>query len=1336
MHLLAWKLAPVLLALSAHETSALSGAFQGSVAQSPAPAAAPESAALQEASELFARAKEAHARKDLDQARAQAGRAVAVLAALAPGALAPQGDGILLELGTFAREVGDVKSARVAGERVLRDREARLPPDHAALAVAQDQLAITLHALGDFAAARALFERVLEGFERTRPADHADVTQARWNLALTLKILGELRAAREQFERVVDVRERTLPADHADLAAARQGLSSTLYTLGDLPAARALAERVLEVRERTLPPDHHDLADARQGMAVLLSMSGDLHGARSLQERVLEVRERTLSADHASLAMARLNLAVTLFSLGDLHGTRALQERALETFGRTLPADHPDLDLARANLANTLRVLGDLPAARTLQEAVLELRERTLPADHPDLAMARGNLANTLRILGELQQALTLERLVLEVRERTFPSDHPDLTAARENLANTLHDLGDSKAAHGLFERVLEVRERTLPADHLDLAATRQNLALTLKEAGELSAARALEERVLEVLERTLPADHPRLASAQHNLAGTLWQLGDLRPAHALLVRVLEVLERTLPADHPDLARARMDQANVLQQLGDLEAARALKELGLEAFERNLPADNLYLARTRASLAQTLATLGDLPAARALQTLGVESLERALPADHPYLVQAQLNLARTLRMLGDLAGARALEQRGLEVFQRTLPAGHRDLTGVRGNLAITLGELLTMGRERGDEQQALQSALRTLALDLPRGQRRWAQSALLEGSPREVEERLASQDVVLAVALSLARGYGIVDLGAEVLGEVFLLGESSRAGGLVAARLAARTRGDEVAGELRARIARDTETLARLAHAGGGAEELRRTRAALDQAGRELARHASALLGSAAAIDPTLEDLTRGLGMREALVTWRRAALLTLQRGDPATWSEVDSLIAFVVRPGVPIEGLAAAQQAPQLELVDLGPVAPIEAAIERWRERIGTPVERGVAAAAGEPSLTALGEEVRARVLDPLRGALEGVERVSAVLDDALHALPLDALPAGVAWARGGSGAEESATGAESFRPLGDVLKIEVRTSLIELLLPQKPRAGATSLLAIGHPAFDLDPASAEEAAQATDVAAPTTTRSGADAGPLRGGMWERGFGTLPETRAEVRGIGQYFEDTFGAQAPALLLERRQASREALIELAPRARWLHVATHGWFAPESVRSSADLEPQGASARTGLRLGEAERVRGMSPMLLCGLALAGANLPVNAVGRIPGLVTAQEIAALDLSNCELAVLSACDTNVGVRRAGQGVASLQKALHMAGARSVITSLWKVPDEATKDLMIDFYRRLWVEKKPKHQALWEAKNKLRDARDERGRPKYTTRDWAAWVLTGAPD
>jgi CHAT domain-containing protein len=131
-------------------------------------------------------------------------------------------------------------------------------------------------------------------------------------------------------------------------------------------------------------------------------------------------------------------------------------------------------------------------------------------------------------------------------------------------------------------------------------------------------------------------------------------------------------------------------------------------------------------------------------------------------------------------------------------------------------------------------------------------------------------------------------------------------------------------------------------------------------------------------------------------------------------------------------------------------------------------------------------------------------------------------------------------------------------------------------------------------------------------------------------------------------------------------------------------------------------------------------------VLCGLALSGANLPPDELGRHAGILTAEEILSLDLSRCYLVTLSACDTSLGVRRAGQGYASLRAALQGAGARFVLTSLWKVGDEATMELMVDFYRRLWVQNKEPHAALWEAKTEAR----RKGAP---FRDWAGWVLTG---
>jgi CHAT domain-containing protein len=99
-----------------------------------------------------------------------------------------------------------------------------------------------------------------------------------------------------------------------------------------------------------------------------------------------------------------------------------------------------------------------------------------------------------------------------------------------------------------------------------------------------------------------------------------------------------------------------------------------------------------------------------------------------------------------------------------------------------------------------------------------------------------------------------------------------------------------------------------------------------------------------------------------------------------------------------------------------------------------------------------------------------------------------------------------------------------------------------------------------------------------------------------------------------------------------------------------------------------------------------------PLLLTGLALAGANRRAGS-GREPdaedGLLTAEEIASLDLSGARWAVLSACRTGVGAIRNGEGVLGLRRAFEIAGAGTLIMSLWQVEDEATSAWMKALYQ-----------------------------------------------
>ncbi|HEY9284735.1 MAG TPA: CHAT domain-containing protein, partial [Pyrinomonadaceae bacterium] len=155
--------------------------------------------------------------------------------------------------------------------------------------------------------------------------------------------------------------------------------------------------------------------------------------------------------------------------------------------------------------------------------------------------------------------------------------------------------------------------------------------------------------------------------------------------------------------------------------------------------------------------------------------------------------------------------------------------------------------------------------------------------------------------------------------------------------------------------------------------------------------------------------------------------------------------------------------------------------------------------------------------------------------------------------------------------------------------------------------------------------------------------------------------------------------------LTQSQAT-EAALKRAAAPLVLHVATHGFFLP-------DQKQEAAAESRNLGLGADAAAGGSrfeNPLLRSGIALAGANTRQGGAGE-DGVLTALEAAGLDLWGTKLVVLSACETGVGQVENGEGVYGLRRALVLAGAESQVMSLWQVSDDATRDLMIGYYRRL---------------------------------------------
>ena len=120
------------------------------------------------------------------------------------------------------------------------------------------------------------------------------------------------------------------------------------------------------------------------------------------------------------------------------------------------------------------------------------------------------------------------------------------------------------------------------------------------------------------------------------------------------------------------------------------------------------------------------------------------------------------------------------------------------------------------------------------------------------------------------------------------------------------------------------------------------------------------------------------------------------------------------------------------------------------------------------------------------------------------------------------------------------------------------------------------------------------------------------------------------------------------------------------------------------------------------------------------------------GQENGLLQAWEILEQVRLDADLVTLSACETGLGAERDGEHLLGLRRALQLAGARATITSLWKVDDDATQELMRDMYERLWIDGESKSDALRNAQLKmLRDNRQKYG--EGLPKSWGAFVLEG---
>ena len=245
-----------------------------------------------------------------------------------------------------------------------------------------------------------------------------------------------------------------------------------------------------------------------------------------------------------------------------------------------------------------------------------------------------------------------------------------------------------------------------------------------------------------------------------------------------------------------------------------------------------------------------------------------------------------------------------------------------------------------------------------------------------------------------------------------------------------------------------------------------------------------------------------------------------------------------------------------------------------------------------------------------------------------------------------------------------------------------------------AQGLIAVGGIDFGTIVVAGKTAAASQSEAQIGATRAGSDAA-LRDG-----FEPLVHSREEAEAIGALYQRMRPTET-VRVASGGEPTRPWLLGQPPP-RVLHLATHGFY-------RRPLHP-------------AEH-----PMLLAGVALAGANRGLRQEGGAEGLLYALEARDLNLEGTELVVLSACETGLGPVDYGEGVSGLVRALRAAGARNVLVTMRKVDDEAASSFMQTFYYHLL---KPDGVDPVAA---LRETQRERARADDADDVWTSFVLVG---
>ena len=844
---------------------------------------------------------------------------------------------------------------------------------------------------------------------------------------------------------------------------------------------------------------------------------------------------------------------------------------------------------------------------------------------------------------GHIDKALKHFYLGLEMSEKIYGENHPNIAIPLHNIAQINSTRGFLRQAEVQFERTLGILERNLEPEDLIIGMCFRNIAVLYERQGRLADAERLHRRTLEIRQKGYGHNDPITANTILDLANLYAAMGRSSEAEENYLKAIEIWNNTVGPEDLYVARGSgflgefyLEQGRFQEAEESIRNALAINEAKLGAFHPNVGHNIRKMARLYSKqgqfaeaeqfLLRALEIQDSLPESSQLSTVYLFNSIGEFYLEYGRLQQAESYLTRSLSMLKNIYGG-----------------DHYPLSGCYKLLS-------RLSRTMGDSAKAIEYAHREAGI----------RSRVLYDDIATMSEKNAltySQFSRKALDNMLSCYFDYQWQDTAIKKSVMNLIQFNK--GLVSDCIFTRQRS--------ARLNNNPET------------------ALLLDSLRSLKFELSNIFTSASG--KNTETYKQHVDSLDKVIR-QLEGRLSLACADLQKWKDyenfgIDKLLSLLPENGTIIDyyqfkyidsspdsaafyylALAASRNSDPA-IIPLGPADEIDALIDTYRRHMMHIASLGGVTTDDDRSeYVRISRALYEKIWKPLEHLAANTETIIISPEASLNTISF----AGIIDQKGDYLIEKHT--------------VNYLSSGRDLIRAEEEYPAGKGLFAIGDPDYNATVTQRASAYRPPDEN--TVTLAQLETANVRSACQELNnvrLSRLPESREEIETVADTWMKYY--REPIEIRMGIEASEDFFKSEAPGSRVIHLATHGYYLQGMCFSN---DRNNDYFRESNYIVE-------NPMLLSGLFLAGANVRPeisDRAGMEDGILTACEVSALDLSGTELVALSACETGLGELMAGEGVFGLRRAFQMAGARTIISTLWMIPDQLAKEIFSQLYER----------------------------------------------